>query len=49
MVNPIPRNPPVANLFYVGRGGGIKGTPPSNFFIFKDRDLKFGDNIYFSI
>ena len=32
---------PVANLFYVG--GGV--NPPSNFVIFQDRDLKFGDNV----
>ena len=33
---------PIANLFYVG---GFKVTPPSNFVIFEDRDLKFGDNL----
>ena len=38
---------PIANLFYVGGGGVVKVTSPSNFVIFKDRDLKFGDNIYF--
>ena len=36
---------PVANLFYVG-GGGLK-YPPSNFVIFEDRNLKFGDNVHF--
>ena len=35
---------PLANLFYVGGGG--ERTPPSNFVIFKDRDLKFDDNVH---
>ena len=35
---------PVANLFYVW--GGVKETTPSNFVIFKDRDLKFGDIVH---
>ena len=40
---------PVANLFYVGGGRGVDLTPPSNFVILKDRDLKFGDNVHFWI
>jgi hypothetical protein len=27
--------------------GGDVSSPPSNFVIFKDRDLKFGDDVYF--
>ena len=42
LVNPIPRCL-WANLFHV-RGGG-KFPPPSNFVVFKDRYLKFGDNV----
>ena len=29
--------------------GGEVSSPPSNFVIFEDRDLKFGDDVYFQI
>ena len=42
-LNPIPRNPRCQLIL---RRGGVERTPPSNFVIFKDRDLKFGDNVH---
>ena len=44
-INPIPRCMPPSQLISRWGGGGRK-FPPSNFVIFKDKDLKFGGNFH---